>query len=467
MTPYYDRAGITIYCGDCLEVMQTLPDNCIDSIITDPPYGLQFMGKNWDKLWRNKTNADKDYQDKNSGKLTSRQRNLPDYSSTDQEAMQRWHYEWAKEALRIAKPGATLMAFGGTRTYHRLTCAIEDAGWEIRDCIMWVYGSGFPKSHNVSKAIDKRAGTERDGEVRIWKGGQRSNGIMGNNNGTQTREIYDTPATPLAAKFDGWGTALKPAYEPIVVAMKPMHGSYAENAEAWGVAGLNIDGGRVGYASGETPESVNKNSGISGGIFGNGKSTRVETRGRFPANIIHDNSDEVLAEFAKAGVTNSSNRPRDNRNDNKGYTCYGNYGGDTVTRGHNDSDTPARFFQQCPPDPTAHPEAARFRYCPKAPQSERQTPGNNHPTQKPLSLMRYLCKLTKTPTGGVVLDPFGGSGTTGLAAIAEGRQAIIIEKEEDYCEIIRLRIAERTGDEIQIKETVISERETAKQMTLW
>jgi site-specific DNA-methyltransferase (adenine-specific) len=201
MKPYYEKDAILVYQADCLVAMKELADNSIDTILTDPPYGLQFMGKDWDKLWRNKNSADKAYQDKNKGKLTSRQRNLPDYSSTDQVVMQQWHYEWAKECLRVAKPGAILMAFGGTRTYHRMVCAIEDAGWEIRDCITyfhdasfqemsfmasldeeqlaaylelhypnlqlhWVYGSGFPKSLDIGKKLDHLNYSEREKKIK-------------------------------------------------------------------------------------------------------------------------------------------------------------------------------------------------------------------------------------------------------------------------------------------------------------
>jgi site-specific DNA-methyltransferase (adenine-specific) len=211
-TPYYQREGVTVYCGDCLEVMADLEDNTIPTIITDPPYGLAFMGKDWD-------------------------RGVP--------GVRYW-----KEALRVAKPGAMLLAFGGTRTHHRLMCAIEDAGWEIRDVLNWLYGSGFPKSHDISKAIDKAAGATREVVGPNRYAGRRTEG-SGPDNGDACYGQYaipgneTAPSTPLAQTWDGWGTALKPAWEPIIVAMAPLDGTFAQNAEKWGVAGLWIDGGRI------------------------------------------------------------------------------------------------------------------------------------------------------------------------------------------------------------------------------
>ncbi|MHC4413234.1 MAG: DNA methyltransferase, partial [Planctomycetota bacterium] len=428
-----------VYEGDCLDIMRQFPDNCIDSIITDPPYDLTdksgrggFMGKRWDA----------------SGIAFS---------------PKIWH-----EALRVAKPGATLMAFGGSRTYHRLVCAIEDAGWEIRDCISyfhdgsqqerafmaslddeqlaaylelhypnrqmsWVYGSGIGLGLDISKAIDKANGAEREVvSEKIRLGDKKSyptnenrhnhSSISLGANGTTypTKGNITAPSTPLAKQFDGWNTRLKPGYEPIVVAQKPIDGTYAENAEKWGLAGLNIDGGRIETKDDLSNHVTNSKAPtpfISGGTI----RTETHPKGRWPANVIHDGSDEVEAEFAKAGVRTSGagiKKPAHQSNFDwslqdgrskapKSPVQIKGIGGD--------SGSASRYFQQCPPDPTQHPEAARFHYCPKAPTSERSTPGNNHPTQKPLSLIRYLAKLTRTPTGGIVLDPFAGSGTTALA----------------------------------------------------
>jgi len=555
----------TLHLGDCLEVMRTMPDASIDSVVSDPPYGLSFMGKDWDH-------------------------GVPGVPF------------WA-EALRVAKPGAMLLAFGGTRTYHRLTCAIEDAGWEIRDCIMWVYGSGFPKSHDISKAIDKAAGAEREvvgtvkkkpsassdchpGWVRPWAEGKTTMQIT-------------APATPEAEQWDGWGTALKPAYEkiivarkplnkcserdiivgnllkmeaqlwlllhaltagksstlspseygealsiaqwnadaltstledlcdqmdtlplewaihtslstvsswlstweeaskhgstfitetatspiidlktlscsasaltphtiiqdvmtqhgllsnaqpavkvlsvaaksmsatlerfavesaiekghilrpdaidkavleqPVIVAMKPLDGTFANNALVHGVAGLNVDGCRVGTGTikvngwkcgGEQVYNGRQYDGFDGGSH----------QGRWPANVIHDGSDEVVGLFpmSKDGVAVRQNK--------------------------------------------GEGTAARFFYCAKASRSERTHNGrvdNRHPTVKPLELMRYLCRLTKTPTGGTVLDPFMGSGTTGVAAILEGRDFVGIEQDEANYHTAKERIGLTVAD---------------------
>jgi hypothetical protein len=272
---------------------------------------------------------------------------------------------------------------------------------------------------------------------------------------------------------------LSPAHEPIVLAMKPIESTFAANAEKWGVSGLNIDGGRVGTEDDlqrldsnplESQHRINHQMGYRKSQYYKGDEKpkmwgTPKGKGRFPANVIWDGSEEVKAEFDKAGVSVSSDRIRNNNNNNKGYTCYGNYN-DTITKGFSDSGTPARFFAQCPPDPTAHPKAARFHYCPKAGKRERGN-GNNHPTVKPLSLLRYLARLTRPPDGGIVLDPFGGSGTTALACIAEGRDFILIEKEPEYAELCRRRIAEYSGAEVAPVEHKVTEAETVEQMSLW
>ena len=340
----------SIYKGDCREILKEWSDNCIDSIVTDPPYGLAFMGKGWD-------------------------RGVPGCEF------------WA-EALRVAKPGAHLFAFGGTRTYHRLACAIEDAGWQIRDCLGWIYGSGFPKSLDVSKAIDKAAGAERE---RIGDYGQ---GFRAKGSGLEgwQREAHSVdkgitaPATEAARQWQGWGTALKPAWEPIILARKPFIGTVANNVLEHGTGGLNVDGCRIGTDSTTTIRSGN--SGANGRY---GKDTRVFTRenppGRWPANIIHDGSDEVEALFP-CSVSGS---------------------------------------------------ASRFFYCAKASRSERGE-GNHHPTVKPLRLMRYLCRLV-TPPNGIVLDMFAGSGSTLVAACLERFAFAGCELSPEYAEIARSRVA--------------------------
>jgi DNA modification methylase len=570
----------TLHLGDCLDVMATMPDNSVDSIITDPPYGLEFMGKDWDH-------------------------GIPGIAF--------WEL-----ALRVAKPGAILMAFGGTRTFHRLACAIEDAGWEIRDTIGWIYASGFPKSHqfgckcrggmvqythekdtidhlplrdvrdSVSPATELgkeecgavlqpplcgpapsrepcevrqqhegagaqgqtvwpgQPGMEGRGDVlaQAWKlqtdqvrqvpGGVATNGAEGRVHygapstdgpipqslpiaggsgasseprpaGQQTGEpgiVCDEPGTQDSGRcptcgglldFAGYGTALKPAAEWITVAMKPLDGTFAQNAQKWGVAGLWIDGSRVeGIA--EVPFGVRRNptNSYSGGWQAQNKGAgmandwKPSPSGRWPANLLHDGSDEVLAGFPQSKSTGGSgfasqNPHRDGRT--VGQFLNG-------TRAHmgglGDSGSAARFFycakasraereagcegmeamstaassvtmpkRKCTvcqgwirtdsgtssdnrPNSTCHCEHPS----PSADMSFRQNPTlNHHPTVKPLAIMRYLCRLTKTPTGGVVLDPFLGSGTTGCAAIMEGREFIGIEKESEYMAIAARRIA--------------------------
>lgn len=425
-----------IHHGDCLAILRTLPDNSVDAVVTDPPYGLSFMGKKWD------------------------------YDVPSVEV-------WA-ECLRVLKPGGHLLAFAGTRTQHRMAVRIEDAGFEIRDMIAWVYGSGFPKSLDVSKAIDKLDAAEAQMQRRYrfteWV---RSTGLtskqiddatntnMGGHYTTaasqpaiMTREHMDAvrhlvgevpewvececeirsvesenfkrrevvaertmtqgggsslqirmgerreveanitaPATPAAQQWAGWGTALKPALEPITVARKPLTGTVAANVLEHGTGAINVDGCRV---TGEPSPSVERRKhaapGVSVGATGWTTPARPdsyneqrsgESLGRWPANLIHDGSDEVTR---------------------------------LMTGGE-----------------------ARFFYTAKAGKEDRED-NNTHPTVKPTDLMRYLCRLV-TPPGGVVLDPFMGSGSTGKAARLEGFQFIGIEREAEYVEIAKARIA--------------------------
>ena len=435
---------VTLMRGDCLDVMATLAENSVDTIITDPPYALTanknggtgeaslnldspagrsrvttgggFMGKEWDGA-------------------------IPGIPF------------WAA-ALRVAKPGATLMAFGGTRTHHRLMCAIEDAGWELRDTMMWVYGSGFPKSHDISKAIDKAAGAERevvgkyqhpDGKPRNWDEHQvQRNGIYSDikTDGSLNDRGITAPATAAAQLWDGWGTALKPAAEFWWLAYKPRDGTFANNACRWGVAGLNIDGGRVGSGgdvAGTSPSHSTPQEGwdrpwrhdaeasartAAAQLEGNRKAREM---GRWPANLVHDGSDEVTALFPnkKAGVAVRHNVGH-SKSANINYATGSRDAEMREDVGYGDSGSVARFF-----------------YTAKSSRSERTCGGeieNGHPTVKPLALMRYLAKLTATPTGGIVLDPFMGSGTTGMAAVYEGRDFIGIELEPEYFEIATARI---------------------------
>jgi site-specific DNA-methyltransferase (adenine-specific) len=398
-----------VHHGDCREVMATIDAESVDAVVCDPPYGLSFMGKGWDH-------------------------GVPGE-------------EFWTEALRVAKPGAHLLAFGGTRTYHRLACAIEDAGWEIRDCVMWVYSSGFPKSHDVSKAIDKAAGAERE-RIR----GVRSAVVGATYAGDEwSREFKDSvlssdPITAAARQWSGWGTALKPAWEPIIVARKPLVGTVAENVLTHGTGGINVDGCRVGTES--TLTVRNGNSGSHGRY---GKNDRVFTRenppGRWPANLIHDGSEEVVGLFPQVKTGNVKPYKAATQSEYRQLHCS------HVTGSHTgDSGSAARFFYCAKASKADRDEGCeRFygRFAPtmgngiggKEHDPDTATPKrNHHPTVKPTALMRYLCRLV-TPPGGVVLDPFTGSGSTGKAAVCEGFDFVGIEREAEYVEIARARIA--------------------------
>lgn len=383
--------GAVLYLGDCIDVMRTMPDNSVDSIVTDPPYELGFMGKGWDK----------------SGIANS---------------VEMW-----LEALRVLKPGGHLLAFSGSRTYHRMTCAIEDAGFEIRDQIMWLYGSGFPKSLDVSKAIDKAAGAEREVvgskiglpgySLATSKGANVYEGAFGGCGDPVKESEITAPATEAARQWQGWGTALKPAHEPVCVARKPFKGTVAANVLEHGTGALNIDGCRVGTSK-DVPASASRSSQWFGGNGETGgESGHNPNIGRWPANVIHDGSDEVVGLFP---VSKWSASPR--TNSGKGNNCYGDY--QTVT-----TQNPTWGDQG---------SAARFFYCAKASRRDRGE-GNTHPTVKPTDLMRYLCRLV-TPPNGVVLDPFMGSGSTGKAAMIEGFRFIGIDMTPEYIEIARARI---------------------------
>jgi DNA modification methylase len=327
----------TLILGDCLEEIKKLPPNSVDAVVTDPPYGLEFMGKEWDGAngFRRSLNPNDSGRESVFGRSS---RTSPEYKTGH--LFQEWCQAWAVEALQVLKPGGHMLVFGGSRTYHRMACAIEDAGFEIRDQIMWLYGSGFPKSRNLSDE---------------WK---------------------------------GWGTALKPAHEPIVVARKPLIGTVAANVLKHGTGAINVDGCRVGTetggwggkaAGGNTWNETNNGLGKDG--------NPRPVLGRWPANIIHDGSEEVLEAF---------------------------------------------------PDATRRQSAARFFYCAKASRKDRED-GNMHPTVKPTELMRYLCKIV-TPPKGVILDPFMGSGSTGKAALLEGFDFVGIEKNPEYFAIAEKRI---------------------------
>lgn len=445
-----------IILGDCLEVMRTFPDGSIDTVITDPPYGLSFMGKKWDY---------------------------------DVPSVEVWI-----ACLRVLKPGGTLLCFAGARTQHRMAVNVEDAGFILKDCIpyffepdvlaffeclnkdqqqaflslyggpemFWLYGSGFPKATDISKQIDKQAGVERK-VVGVDKAKYRKDNDTCNTYAKhcgQTGNIT-APATEAAKLWDGWKShGLKPAYEPILVAMKSNDGSYANNALKHGVAGLNIDAGRIPHDEPVKITERQKNTGIGwhkGNCGLRSNPTKIaspDDKGRYPANVILDEAAAAMLD-EQSGILKSGDLTGQPRGENK--NCFGSAG---TTIGN------PRFFK----GDTGG--ASRFFYCAKASKSERnegcegmeekvkdaeyrQPTGdamvdrihgcgkkshNHHPTVKPVALMEYLCRLTSTPTGGLVLDPFAGSGTTCIAVYRTGRDYIGIEKEPEYKAIAEKRI---------------------------
>ena len=493
--PYYSDDLVTLYHGDCLDIMRELPDGSVDSIVTDPPYGLGFMGREWDSLPPGR--------------------------------------EWADECLRVLKPGGHLLAFGGTRTWHRLAVAVEDAGFEIRDSIAWLYGSGFPKSLDVSKAIDKARTEDRApvDAVRSWlnarrleagfshdavnkhfghasNGGGSSSAWMTNptsralptwdqwqelkrlfgfgdemdaevwrlngrkgkpGDNFEAREVLSerasvvkggsggwsdmvasgrfkpgekiiretAPATPEAERWQGWGTALKPAFEPIVVGRKPLAGTVAQNVIAHGTGALNIDACRVAGV-GEPLAAHHGTNGASGVTYGSRReyvpgsanAENVHTAGRWPTNVVLDGSqaDELDQQSGESrdGVAVKRNRPEEGR---AAYAAssYMITDRSREDHGYGGEGGASRFF------PT-------FRYEAKAPTSERpKVDGVAHPTVKPLDLMRWLVRLA-TPPNGLVLEPFAGSGTTAEACVHEHMRCIAIEREADYLPLIVSRL---------------------------
>lgn len=456
--------------------MGNMGEACVDTIITDPPYGLNFMGQDWDH-------------------------GVPGSTYWD-------------AALRVAKPGAILLAFGGTRTWHRLASAIEDSGWEIRDTMMWLYGSGFPKSTNISRAVDDLVGGKRE-----------VIGMHNNPAGSANYKIHrahkNVPITSAgseeAAVWDGWGTGLKPSWEPIILAMKPRDGTYAQNALTWGVAGLNIDGARIA-----TYDTYSYPNGPGGNSFSVGKApdgsraqpTQNNPLGRWPANVVlshHPECQHVGTEIVGSGTARRLKRQRkgfklsgslDNKEyaqapDNDGaevvdkWDCHpdcpvailgeqsgennsrpvrpenigksgdgtsrGLFGnGSIVQSGYYDESTAARFFYQAKASHAERDEGCSHLYWQRDPAApvgwvqvdhktwidlpkSKRARGNIHPTVKPVALLEYLCTLTSTPEGGVVFDPFGGSGSTFVAAVKAGRSFYGCDIEPAYVVIASAR----------------------------
>lgn len=446
----------TLHLGDCLEVMKTMPENSVDAIVCDPPYGLSdgptkylgdggrggFMGKNWDH-------------------------GVP--------GVPFW-----EAALKVAKPGAMLLAFGGTRTHHRLMVAIEDAGWEIRDVCMWLYGSGFPKSASVSKLIDKAAGAEREvigsklGRPGMAKdGSNQRNGFDsafgGVASGPMSSDIT-APATDAARTWDGWGTALKPAWEPIIMARKPLsEPTIAANVLKHGTGALNIDACRIEGGSRKHVENSGgqAHGGLEYGTKYGSRGLGTTTQGRWPANLILD--EEAAAQLDEQTISANA---RCARGDSAGIGVYASngqvYGNGKGLVSQPKDKTPVGYGNGAP-------GASRFFYVAKASKRDRDeglegmpekpirpdgtrqwgshdifnTPGNgrntdnrpranHHPTVKPTALMRWLVRLV-TPRGGTVLDPFAGSGSTLKAAILEGFDCIGIELDAEYLAIAQAR----------------------------
>jgi site-specific DNA-methyltransferase (adenine-specific) len=415
--------------GDNIKSLQKLPDNSIDSIVTDPPYGLSFMGKKWDY---------------------------------DVPSVEFW-----KEVYRVLKPGGHVLSFGGTRTYHRMVVNIEDAGFEIRDQIMWLYGSGFPKSHNIGKSIQKLSG---DVKVVGTKQGAGTTGksYISNNedyvNGEKGVFKKEYNEIEINNDWEGWGTALKPANEPICVARKPLsEKSVAENVLRWGTGGINIDGCRVSHNDKISVGfmKTNREKGLNSTSYGGESDKRTEdwesTEGRFPANIILDEiAGELLDEqtgYLKSGEVKPHHKKNKTANGYQG-SCYGKFQNeDTTLKGYGDGGGASRFFYQAKVSKAernmgldgfeevditdgstrTNEETARTFG------ANRKNKTNSHPTVKPVSLMSYLCRLV-TPPNGIVLDPFMGSGSTGIAAQLEGFRFCGMEMDADYMKIAEARI---------------------------
>lgn len=373
--------------GDCIEIIKGMPDNCIDSIVTDPPYGLRFMAKKWDH---------------------------------DVPGVEVW-----RECLRVLKPGGHMLVACGTRTQHRMVVNIEDAGFEIRDVITWLYGSGFPKSLDVSKAIDRGAGVEREVVGKSQRHGGGTNHVYGVGMGDGNVPMLTTPATPEAKQWEGFGTALKPACEFWTLCRKPIsEKTVARNVLKWGTGALNIDGCRVGTTR-EVPASLSRckssNTYHLGAVAGHPRELDPNI-GRFPANLILD-------EEAAALLDDQTENERAGRPSGTGKIGAAKGGASSIFG--NDGAITARYEDSAI-------GASRFFYVAKASKSDRGD-GNTHPTVKPTKLMEYLCRLV-TPPGGIVLDPFAGSGSTGVAALRSGFAFLGIEREAEYCKIARMRM---------------------------
>lgn len=399
---------IRLFNDDCLKALKELPDNSVDSVITDPPYHLTSIVKRFGK----EGSAPAQFGTDGAFKRASKGFMGKEWDGGDIS----FRTEIWEECLRVLKPGGHLLSFSHSRTYHRMAVAIEDAGFEIRDQIMWVYGSGFPKSHNIGKAIDKLQGNDRE-----VVGERIADDITGGNFITSKPDKM-IQITKGNSPYEGWGTALKPAHEPIVMARKPFKGSVAENVLKYGTGGINIDESRIGTDDNLNGGGYSKNYTTSTFLKNGGKLEYKQPEGRFPANIIFDEEagkilDEQSGEL-KPTTSRTSTKP-------KNATSYSLGGDANPNQLYNDKGGASKFF-----------------YCPKANKKDRNEGlevNSSHPTVKPTKLMEYLIKLV-TPKNGIVLDPFMGSGSTGKAAIKNNFAFIGIEREKEYFEIAKNRI---------------------------
>jgi hypothetical protein len=440
-----DRAALVL--GDCIETMKALAEGSVDAVVTDPPYELGFMGKKWDATG----------------------------IAFDPET-------W-RAAFRVLKPGGHLLAFGGSRTFHRIACAIEDAGFEVRDTLSWLYGTGFPKSLDVSKAIDAAAGAERKvvgpgsrhGGGKDIRGGRLHAASEGAADGYGAG-VITAPATDAARAWEGWGTALKPAWEPVILARKPLAGTVAANVLAHGTGALNIDGCRIAttenlnggaYSGGERPTQF-----LNGGLYRQEPSAFIQPSGRWPANVCLD--EEAAAVLDAQSGTLKSGAWNGNRNTSKTMNVFGEYESRTETPRAGDSGGASRFFYVAKASRSERDEGCES--LPRRTGGEAtgredgsagaQTPGagagrtggarNIHPTVKPITLMRWLVRLV-TPPGGCVLDPFTGSGSTGVAALAEGFAFIGCEQSPEYIEIAKARIEHALKQAMPIRNGIDTE----------
>lgn len=424
----------TLFHADCRDAIQSLADNSLDSCVTDPPYALVSIVKRFGGANAAPAKGNDAYMRASAGFMGK---------SWDTGEVAMASEFWA-EVYRVLKPGAFVAAFGASRGYHRMACAIEDAGFEIRDSLMWIYGTGFPKSHDVSKGIDREAGAQR---VVTREGAVKRDGYGDDwDTGPSTdRPRKDLPATPEAAEWEGWGTALKPAFEPIVLARKPLsEGTVAANVLRWRTGALNIDQCRIHTEGSEARTYTSKRLQPGATVIKTGENMgrqeiafEGQTKaGRWPANVVTDGSDEVVGMFPQ-----SNGQLADARVD--GAPKSGNVYGKMKHR-NGEASAERRYTDEGGTNFAMKPgarrgdsgSAARFFYSAKASKADRN--GSKHPTVKPISLMEWLATLI-TPPGGTILDPFAGSGTTGIAATNKGFQVILCERESEYVADIKNR----------------------------